>query len=1358
MDVIIGVFPYVLLLVVSGWLAVVAFNRRAVPGAYGMGAIFLIMAFSMLAFIFELLSPDLNAKVFWDTVQYLCLIVIPVVLVGFIMEYTGRRITRPWQTFGGIVVLPLTATLLIITNNFTENLRPDARLVPGSPFSLYTYSFGIQDYFCQFYFALYILISAGVLYNFSRKQPPALRRQTMVLIIGILIPLVGGALTLLGVSFEGIRDLTPISYTLCCLTVTWGLFRSSLLKTIPIARDVVFEKTKDAVLAVDRRNQVVDYNPSALDVFHVVPENVIGTPIASLVGPCLPPEGGNIQAEFQFEMTHHGEAGETFFRVSSIPLFEYHRQFTGRLLIFHDITESKLAQQVLLKNRGVLEQQVLARTAELAAANQELQAEITVRQQAESAKEVYSRELEALYQMSIDLADIPLERNLGEYLAIKLKNMTGAFLTAFIEYLPEKKEFATSYLAADSGVMQEIVYASKLDISRASFPVSDESYQEMINNPLIYKNSLSEIEFNVLPADKADAVKSMFRIEKFIYMTIHDQENILAVMFLAIQKGRPEPSEKILLAFSHLASITFRKRKAEAARRESELRFRELTNLLPQPVYECDLTGRITFANRKAYEMFGITTDEVDQEINLLDFVVEEQRGQMSDVLKRLSSNADAPGREYLSRRKDGATFPGLVYTSVVERDQKVVGLRGVTVDISAQKEAEEVLRASEEKFRAMVEQMAEGFLLVDSDGKVRFINTALEKILGITRAEIIGRPFWVYQTRLLTPERRTPEHIARLKSISSEMIENHSVEYFYRPIEAAIQSPDGSRHIIQQIVFPINTQKEHMIGSIIRDVTTEKTSQQSLERFARRMELLHHIDQSILMAQEPEEIARATLEEIGKLFPIFYSSIFLVDSLTQNIHLLAEGGEHPERNCPFTRELDLIDRLLSEDVNHIPDVCQSPLTSGLCETCSFSGGHSLLSFRLKYGDQRVGALHLCSSALNAFDPEHLEIGREIADQLAIAIRQTELFDQTRQSLEREKNLNRVTHSISSSFDLESTIPVFLRLTTELLGVDGASLTLLSEDESQLIFPEIYTYPAAIGRTRVQPGQGLAWKVVTTRLSIVVEDYARFPNALPEWVKAGVRAIAAVPVMAGNRVLGSLGVFRFSLTPTFTQRDVELVQAIAQQAGMAIHNSQMYNTVQATAEELSTAYNATIQGWSRALELRDKETQGHSERVIELSVKLASQMGMTREAMPHFLRGVFLHDIGKMGIPDSILLKPGPLTPDEWVIMRQHPEYARRLLSDIPYLRPALDVPYSHHEKWDGSGYPRGLKGEEIPLGARIFAVVDVWDALTSDRPYRPAWSEKATKDYLLENAGKHFDPQVVNVFLQLIHDESSNT
>ncbi len=217
----------------------------------------------------------------------------------------------------------------------------------------------------------------------------------------------------------------------------------------------------------------------------------------------------------------------------------------------------------------------------------------------------------------------------------------------------------------------------------------------------------------------------------------------------------------------------------------------------------------------------------------------------------------------------------------------------------------------------------------------------------------------------------------------------------------------------------------------------------------------------------------------------------------------------------------------------------------------------------------------------------------------------------------------------------------------------------------------------------------------------------------------------------------------------------EMARLIADSFTQKAERATLLQQIQATNAEVTDAYDATIEGWSRALDLRDEETEGHSRRVTEWSVRLAGQMGIGGETLVYLRRGALLHDVGKLGIPDAILLKPGKLTPEEWCIMRMHPTYAYEWLSAIAYLKPSLDIPYCHHEKWDGSGYPQGLKGEEIPFAARIFAIVDVWDALTSDRPYREAMAAQEACDYIVSCSGTHFDPQVVEAFLTLITTES---
>lgn len=245
-------------------------------------------------------------------------------------------------------------------------------------------------------------------------------------------------------------------------------------------------------------------------------------------------------------------------------------------------------------------------------------------------------------------------------------------------------------------------------------------------------------------------------------------------------------------------------------------------------------------------------------------------------------------------------------------------------------------------------------------------------------------------------------------------------------------------------------------------------------------------------------------------------------------------------------------------------------------------------------------------------------------------------------------------------------------------------------------------------------------------------------------------SILCAPLKIKDQLIGVIYVDNRIHSGMFQQSDFELISAFANQAAVAINNAQLFDDLQESNEELEIAYQATLEGWVRALDLRDRETEGHTKRVTALTQKLAATMGVSDADLVHITRGALLHDIGKMAIPDGILLKPAQLSDDERKLIEKHPVYAFEMLSPIKFLLPALDIPHCHHEKWDGSGYPRGLKGEDIPFAARIFAVVDVWDALVSDRPYRKGIEPAEIRERIRKDSGMHFDPQVVEAFLKL--------
>jgi putative nucleotidyltransferase with HDIG domain len=249
----------------------------------------------------------------------------------------------------------------------------------------------------------------------------------------------------------------------------------------------------------------------------------------------------------------------------------------------------------------------------------------------------------------------------------------------------------------------------------------------------------------------------------------------------------------------------------------------------------------------------------------------------------------------------------------------------------------------------------------------------------------------------------------------------------------------------------------------------------------------------------------------------------------------------------------------------------------------------------------------------------------------------------------------------------------------------------------------------------------------------------------------GLRSILYVPLVADGIAKGAFILGAIGRKKELARSDIDLCRTLAHQISLAITTAQLHDSLIEANRHLAEAYDETLAGWAVALEMRDSETREHSDRVVELTMRLAGELGVPSEEWQHVRRGALLHDIGKMGVPDAILRKQGPLTDDEWAVMRTHPQKALDMLGAIDFLVPALDIPYCHHERWDGSGYPRGLAGEEIPLVARIFAVVDVYDALTSDRHYREGWRSDDALAHIREESGRHFDPAVVDAFLALI-------
>jgi PAS domain S-box-containing protein/putative nucleotidyltransferase with HDIG domain len=361
--------------------------------------------------------------------------------------------------------------------------------------------------------------------------------------------------------------------------------------------------------------------------------------------------------------------------------------------------------------------------------------------------------------------------------------------------------------------------------------------------------------------------------------------------------------------------------------------------------------------------------------------------------------------------------------------------------------------------------------------------------------------------------------------------------------------------------------------------------------------------------------------------------------------------------------------------------------------------------------------------------------------------------DQIRRQLDRLAALRTIDAAITASLDLRVTLMVILDALTSQLRLDAADILLLLPHSQSLHFASGRGFRTPFQKEPdLRIGSGHAGTAALGRKIVSVprlSENGDEPQRMAQWQSEGFVSYIAAPLLSKGQVKGVLEVFkRAPLDPDAEW--LSYLETVAEQTAIAIDNASLFEDLQRSNVELTLAYDATIEGWSRALDLRDHETEGHTRRVTETTLHLAREIGIPESELIHVRRGCLLHDIGKMAIPDRILLKPGALNEDEWTTMREHPTFAFEMLSPIAFLRPTLDIPYCHHEKYDGSGYPRGLRGDQIPLAARIFTVVDVWDALRSDRPYRQAWPDQKVFDHLRAFENTHFDPVVLRTFMDV--------
>lgn len=560
-------------------------------------------------------------------------------------------------------------------------------------------------------------------------------------------------------------------------------------------------------------------------------------------------------------------------------------------------------------------------------------------------------------------------------------------------------------------------------------------------------------------------------------------------------------------------------------------------------------------------------------------------------------------------------------------------------------------------------------------------------------------------------------------------------------------------------VVSPIEDANGRIVGAstIARDITERKRAEATLHRHLAELEAVNTVAIALRTTKTLSEAISIVLDQTLAAMQTDAGSIWLFDPTSGELRVAANRGWFSQLDdAPMKPGEGMVGTVFASGQAHLSiefahDPVARPVTHGV-----IPAGWGGACVPIRSVAEPVGVILVSVPRPREISREEMKLLGSLAEMAGAFLHRMALFEETEHQLKFVRALHEIDRVISASFDLRMTLNLLLRHVIAELGVDAADVLLLH--------PHLQTLDYVVGngfRTRaiqdshLRIGESFAGRVARERHVFRVQDPAtaeKSSSFATLWAREAFVTYCGLPLIVKGEVKGVLEVFQRAphsqpVEPTEWLHSLEI---FAGQAAIAIDNIQLFEELQRSNMELTVAYDSTIKSLSRALDLRDKDTEEHTERVTEMTERLARAMGIADTELVQIRRGALLHDMGKMGVPDSILHKPDKLTDVEWAIMQQHPQVAFDMLSPIKYLRSALDIPYCHHEKWDGTGYPRGLKGEQIPLAARLFAVVDVYDALTSDRPYRPAWSIEKTWAYIREQSGKHFDPTVVELFFKL--------
>ena len=822
---------------------------------------------------------------------------------------------------------------------------------------------------------------------------------------------------------------------------------------------------------------------------------------------------------------------------------------------------------------------------------------------------------------------------------------------------------------------------------------------------------------------------------------LHSERSITSERTLVTKSGTILPVEISgkVLDNGHLLGIVrdiTERKLAEEALRRSEQKFRALAENTPNVVFQCKNDSRYSFLylNDAIENLTGYPKEEfLEKGLSFFDLYHPDDLKTMPtpDENDITDINRNPFHITYRIRHRSGEwRWVDEWGTGVENAGGKVEFLEGIMIDITERKQAEEALQESEERYRQLV-NLSPDSITVSSQGYITFVNPATVRMTGASsEADLIGRSILDF----VHPDFRDTV------MDRGELLQATGTSMPF--IEEKLFRLDGSIMDVEVAIVSYQQLGVDYMQIVARDITERKRHE--IER-----EAIITVSQALRRAATKAEILTVILDQLVELFDADGAMIAMPNPADKGTILEMGRGVVGERFTGLTIPNNMgVSGWVIESKK--PYLNNHANTDSLFYRPDLLGdSHCVASVPLIARERAIGALWIARHT-NILEQE-LRLFNAIADIAANAIHRVMLHEQTEQQLHHLIALHQIDLAISVNFDINVTLNVILKNVKDELGVDAASILLIDPVTHTLDYAAGLGFKTrGIERSHVRLGQGYAGRAAQEYRTICgpdlnqsLETFSRFSLLADE----GFIAHYATPLLVKGQVKGVLEIFHRA--PLESEPDwINYFETLATQAAIAIENTSLFENLQRSNMDLMLAYDATIEGWSRALDLRDRETEGHTQRVTEMVLKLAEKMGMNDAEKMDVKRGALLHDIGKMGVPDSILHKPGPLSESEWEIMRQHPNYALQMLSPIPYLKRALDIPYCHHEKWDGSGYPRGLKGETIPLSARLFSIVDVYDALTSDRPYRAAWSREKVYHYIQEQSGTSFDPHIVQVFL----------